>query len=164
MKFSNQKDALIPYAEMTDSSSLVLNSQESVNKFTLKYMYRFEMEVASTLDLQSVFALAEIKRQEPTKEGVFLGYTRAWWVDKDDLRLGQCLFSRSLSIYSDDVYIQSDLRDPAASELDAKHGRIRIYGEKVHIERDVELAAAKVFIYANQSILMRTGSRIQSLI
>ncbi len=109
-------------------------------------------------------SLAKSERQEPSKDGVFLDYTREWWVDKDDLRLGQCLFSRSLSVSSDDVYIQSDLRDPAASEIDATYGRIRIYGERVHIEQDVELAAAKVFIYANQSILMRTGSRIQSMI
>ena len=82
----------------------------------LNYMYSFEMDRDSTLDVQSALQLATIARLVPNNNKTFIGKPLNWWLTRnEDIRLGQTLFSKSLYVTADNVFIQADLKDPATT-------------------------------------------------
>lgn len=58
----------------------------------------------------------------------------------------------------------SDLMDPAASEVDEQFGRIRLYGDNITVSEDVEIRSGKLFLYANDTVRIKQGSKLLSLV
>jgi hypothetical protein len=101
---------------------------------------------------------------EPASDKIFQGLTKDEWLTRDRLFLGTSMFSRSLSVYANELNILSDLVDPATSIIDQQFGRIRLYGNEIIIHENVKLESAKIFLFANQTIRLEKGVYTQSLI
>ena len=81
------------------------------------------------------------------------------------LTLGSVIFSRDISLEAKYVELQKSLVDPSISKnLDNTHnGRMTVVSDELLIHEDVELRAPNIFLYANDSLTINSGVRIQSL-
>lgn len=125
---------------------------ERVGELTVKYRNFFFVSQTTLIDFTKASLGVKFESIEMD----------TWY---NHVSLGETLFSRSLIIEVSRLFIQNSTYDPNPTDLsDIRRGSIVFITNEITIEPLAKVEAGKIFMFANDSISIEEGAKVNSLI